>query len=537
MQTSLFEREVAKIEAMRPLRVRQLQALVDVRKAIAEGHKHIVLQAHTGWGKTLWASHVIASALHKGKRPLFTAPAISLIDQTLEAFEAEGIHDIGVMQAQHHRTNPNAALQIASVQTLIRRALPEVDLVITDEAHEIFDAFYALLDNEWKDKIVIALSATPWTRGMGLHYTKLIIGGTLQDAIADGYARKYKIYGPPVDVDRESIPLEKGEFKEQAAATAMSDATIIGNVLEHWKEYSTGDKTFMFCVNRDHAKEQMEAFQDAGIPFGYIDANTPQGVSDSERGTRKHIFAQMRAGEIAGIGSVGCLIRGVDEIVHNIVDLALTNSEMRHVQKWGRMRTGDPNAIYTGFDHAGNNQNLGAFWDIHHDTLDTRAPGDRKQAYEEEYKPAKPRKCGKCHTLVPAGSRVCPSCSEKLPLHSGVTVKDGRLVEIGTGPKKPPINKKHQQWYSELLHVSRKAGYKDGWAAFKFQAKFGIMPTGLKPRGKSSTSDEVKAFVKEQRKIYLESKSAKQSQDRTSMSGVCRGCGGTSDRLCGHPCY
>lgn len=503
MQQSLFEREVAKTEAMRPLRPRQLQALADVRQAIAEGHKHIGLQANVGWGKTLWAAHVSAASLHKGRRPLFTCPAISLIDQTLASFEAEGINDIGVMQAQHHRTNSKAALQIASVQTLLRRDLPDVDIVLVDEFHEVFDGLNAFLAGVWKDKVVIGLSATPWTRGMGLQWTKLIIGGTLQDAIADGYARKYTIYGPPVDIDRAAIPIEKGEFKEANAATAMSDATIVGNVLDHWRQYSTGDKTFMFCVNRDHAKEQIEVFQDAGIPFGYIDANTPQGVSDNERGTRKHIFAQMRSGEIAGIGSVGCLIRGVDEIVHNIVDLALTNSEIRHVQKWGRMRTGDPNARYTGFDHAGNNQSLGVFWDIHHDTLDMRQPGERAEAYKDEYKPAKPRKCARCHTLVPAGARACPTCSERLPLHSGVTVKDGRLVEIGSGPK---VNKEEQRFYSELLHVGRKAGFKDGWAAFNFQAKYGKMPTGLKKRGKSSTSDDVNQFVKEERRIYLESK-------------------------------
>ena len=37
----------------------------------------------------------------------------------------------------------------------------------------------------------------------------------------------------------------------------------------------------MFCVNREHAKEQMGAFIDSGIPFGYIDANT--SIPDRKR--------------------------------------------------------------------------------------------------------------------------------------------------------------------------------------------------------------------------------------------------------------
>ncbi len=498
-QPTLFEQEVARTEAMRPLRPRQIQGYTDVRAAIVEGHKHIGMQANTGWGKTLWAAHIIAASLKRGKRPLFTCPAISLVDQTLAAFEAEGIHDIGVMQAQHPRTNRNAALQIASVQTLLRRAPLDVDLVIIDEFHEQFDGLNELLAGAWKDKVVIGLSATPWAKGMGHHWSKLVIGGTIQDAIADGFARTFPIYGPPHDIDRESIGVSKGEFEEAGAAAAMTDATIVGDVLTEWKERSSRDKTFAFCVNRDHAKAQMEAFQDCGIPFGYIDANVPQEE-------RRRIFDKMAYGEIAGIASVGCLIRGVDEIVYNILDLQPTKSEMRHVQKWGRMRTGDPNAKYTGFDHAGNNQNLGTFWDIFHDTLDVRLPGERGEAYKEDYKPAKPRKCPSCHTLIPPAARACPSCKERMPLYPGVTVKDGRLVEIGSGPK---LNKEHQRWYSELLHAGRKAGFKDGWAAFKFQAKFGIMPKGLKPRGKTTVSDEVKMFMAEQRQLYLAEKKAR----------------------------
>lgn len=506
----MFEREVAKHDTMRPLRPRQIAAITAIKEAVREGHRRIVLQAPTGFGKTLTAAHIIAAALKKGSRPLFTCPAISLIDQTLKSFEAEGIYDIGVMQAQHARTNGNASVQIASIQTLMRRERPAVTFVLQDEMHEVFDGFNEMLDSEeWRDIIVIGLSATPWTRGLGLRWTKLIVGATMRDMIDEGYAREFTIYGPPKDIDREHLTVSKGDFEEASAAAAMSDATIVGDVLKEWKERSSRDKTFAFCVNRDHAKAQMEAFHDAGIPFGYIDANIPAGVSDNEKGSRKHIFAQMRHGEIAGIASVGCLIRGVDEIVYNILDLQPTKSEMRHCQKWGRMRTGDPNATYTGFDHAGNNQNLGVFWDIHHDTLDTRKPGERAEAFKEDYKPAKPRKCGKCNTLVPAGARACPTCSERLPLYPGVTVKDGRLVEIGSGPK---LNKEHQRWYSELLHAGRKAGFKDGWAAFKFQAKFGIMPNGLKPRGKSETSPEVKQFMDEQRKQYLESKAASQSE-------------------------
>ena len=41
------------------------------------------------------------------------------------------------------------------------------------------------------------------------------------------------------------------------------------------------------------------------------------------------------------------------------------------------------------------------------------------------------------------------------------------------------------------------------------------MPKGLKKRGKSAISDDVKQFVKEQRQQYLEAKAAAQSAARS----------------------
>lgn len=501
MQQSLFEQEVEIQDTRRPMRTRQLTGIKKIFESIREGHKHIGFQAPPGFGKTRIAAELISMGLHKGLRPLFTCPAISLIDQSLKSFEYEGIRDIGVMQADHIRTNHSATVQIASVQTLLRRSLPDVGLILIDEFHERFDGLDALLAGPWSEKIVIGLSATPWSRGLGLHYSDLVIGATFRDMMEDGLAREYTIYGPPKDIDRDAIGVDRGEFKEAGAAAAMSDSTIVGDVLKEWQERSTGEKTFAFCVNRAHAQKQMEAFQDAGIPFGYIDANTPVGDRDSERGTRKHIFAQMKHGEIAGIASVGCLIRGVDEIVYNILDLQPTKSEIRHVQKWGRMRTSDPNATYIGLDHAGNNEALGLFTDIFHDTLDTRTPGEKAEAYKEDNKPAKPRKCPKCNTLIPPGARNCPTCKERLPLHTGVTVKDGRLVEI---KPKPKPTKEQKDWFRELIWIGKKAGHKESWAAMSFKEKFGILPFELHDmttRGKRPT-DDVKHFVRDKKKEF-----------------------------------
>ena len=101
-----------------------------IRKSLAKGNKRIVCQMPTGAGKTLTAAKIIDGALAKGNRCIFTAPAISLINQTIDAFISEGITDVGAMQANNPMTNPLAKVQVASVQTLSRREIPSAKVVI-----------------------------------------------------------------------------------------------------------------------------------------------------------------------------------------------------------------------------------------------------------------------------------------------------------------------------------------------------------------------------------------------------------------------
>ena len=118
-----------------PLRAWQERTVPLIREAVKEGHRRIVVQSPTGAGKTLLAAHLFANSIGKSKRPMLTVPDITLVEQTLHSFERVGITDIGIIQAQHERTDFAAQVQIASVQTLIRRELPEVDFVMIDEVH------------------------------------------------------------------------------------------------------------------------------------------------------------------------------------------------------------------------------------------------------------------------------------------------------------------------------------------------------------------------------------------------------------------
>src|SRR5882672_10974130 len=182
---------------MKTLRQDQIELLVEVKEAIEEGLRRIMVQAPTGYGKTLVASTLLGKYRDEGKKVMFVVPALSLIEQTIGVFNSEGLHDIGVMQAHHIDTNWDMPIQVCSVQTLSRRTLPTSDIVMIDEAH-IFFKFYEkwFLDPAWADIPFVGLSATPWTKGLGAWYQRLIIGSTIGESIRQGILSKFKIFAP-----------------------------------------------------------------------------------------------------------------------------------------------------------------------------------------------------------------------------------------------------------------------------------------------------------------------------------------------------
>jgi Rad3-related DNA helicase len=67
--------------SLRPLRPHQERAIAELHRSLSSGRKRPMLQAPTGFEKTLLAAHVVASALGKGRRGAFVVPRKTLIDQ------------------------------------------------------------------------------------------------------------------------------------------------------------------------------------------------------------------------------------------------------------------------------------------------------------------------------------------------------------------------------------------------------------------------------------------------------------------------
>lgn len=517
MQLSLLEKNVG---ILHPLRGRQIPLIPAITEAVRQGHRRIIVQLPTGAGKTVVAAHLMQRSADKGRKPIFIAPAIALVEQTLASFEFQGISDIGIIQAQHHRTDWKSQIQIASRDTLVRRPLPEVDFVIVDEVHDMRDSLNDILASEaWRNKIAIGLSATPWSRGLGLHWDKLIIGATIRDMIEDGSPTGlcgFKVYAPAdaYEPNMADVKTIGGDFQDAGASRVMSDARLVGDAVENWLKRRQsgehpGDRTFLYGVTRAHAKCLMEAFSAQGVPCGYIDG-------ESSPDDRLKTLQRYRRREDKVLANVGVLITGVDEDVRCIVDCAPTKSQIRHVQKIGRgLRLAEGKDELLILDHAGNHTRpgLGLVTDIHHDSLDMRKPGDKSEAFEGEKPVPTPRKCFQCFAIMPPRSKLCPACGFVPPVTTDIVHEDGELVLLGSGKKAPKPKKDEKQiFYSGLLMMAQDLHFKEGWCSNKYREKYGVWPKGLQ-RIAIRPTKAVRDFVSESRKRYIASQKAAKSQE------------------------
>jgi superfamily II DNA or RNA helicase len=456
--------------------------------------------------------------MKKGNRVLFACPRISLVDQTLESFEEQGIRDIGIMQANHKRTDSSCKLQIACFDTLYSRDVPDFDFVILDEIH-LADARMWKLMERWK--IVLALTATPWKKGLGLHFSKLIVLSTISDMLE--YHEKdpsvglvpIKGIGPKPEFLREIEHLktgEDGDIQEDAAQHFMDKTEVVADIVDTWMRTRQegnhpGDRTFVFARRRITAVHFQEAFRAQGIKFDYIDAFTSN---------RSPIFKRFRAKESQGIVSVGCLSTGVDEDVRCIVDAAPRKNQADIVQALGRgMRPAEGKEFCYLCDHVGNANRYGWFADIFHETLDTTPPHIKGSAYEQKEEApqeVKRKQCSVCREFLPRGAFKCPTCGNQIVVDDTVTIA-GELVELRQAKaakkakkelaekeKAARAEKKKQRepqaFYSGLLDFAERRGFKDGWAQHKFFEKYGAWPDKLR-KVPMTPRKAVKEFIAE----------------------------------------
>lgn len=478
---------------MRELRKHQTDALHLLRQSLGKGNRKVMVQAPTGFGKTVLASHIVAGAIAKGNRVCFVVPALSLIDQTVQSFYDDGITDVGVIQADHPMTNPSMPVQVASIQTIARRDYNRMSfkLVVVDEAHVLYKAMIQWMA-DWNAIPFVGLSATPWTRGLGKHYDDLVVAASTQDLIDSNYLSNFRVFAPS-HPDLSGVRTVAGDYHEGDLSKAMQAGALVAGIVSTWKDKGENRPTLAFGVDRAHAKSIQANFQSAGITCGYIDAFTPLEE-------RQEIANDFHAGKFQIVSNVGCLTTGIDWDVRCIILARPTKSEILFTQIIGRgLRTANGKNDCLILDHSDTHLRLGFVTDITHKEL---CDGSKREAKTREAGEALPKECPSCAFLKAPKVHKCPSCGFAPERVTNVETVSGSLRELTK--RKEILNRKTSTWeksdfYGGLKTYARRKGYKSGWVANQYREKFGVWPNAFKDSPAVEPNAEVIGWIQHQR--------------------------------------
>lgn len=328
----------------------QSRAIDSARTKLAASIRRIILNAPTGAGKTVIATGIIHLALARGKRILFVAHRRELIDQCCEKLEAGGITDYGVIMAGSKRIRPDAPVQVASIQTLVRRQLPPADLIIIDEAHRAVSRSYLNVTANYPRAAVIGLSATPERldgKGLDQLFDDMVVVETVPNLIEQGFlVRPVGYEGPRPDLS--GVRTRRGDYDESELAEAMDRPKLVGDIVRNWKRLASGRKTVAFAASVEHARHIAKEFWAAGVPAAAIDGGM-------RREARESVLADWRGGQLQVVANCMILTEGFDFPELSCAILARpTKSESLYLQMAGRiMRTAPGKSDAVILDHGG----------------------------------------------------------------------------------------------------------------------------------------------------------------------------------------
>ncbi len=404
----------------------QQRAHEALRHGVRGGHRSQVLMAATGAGKTYLGLRLCHEALERGRRALFVCDRTILIDQTSETADRYGLTQHGVIQARHWRTRLHAPLQIASVQTLARRQWPEADVIVIDECHTQHSAWVEHVKTT--SAVVVGLSATPFSRGLGGIFSRVVNAATMAELVASHVLVPMRVMTcrrPDMSGARLT---SNGEWDERdAEARGMG---LIGDVVAEWIKHGENRKTICFGATIAHCEAICRAFNEAGIPAATFTSHT----SDAER---KALLSEYRKhdSDLRVLVSVEALAKGFDVTdVACVIDARpLRKSLSTAIQMWGRGLRAAPDTAKTDcllLDHSGNVLRFRSdFEDIYFGGLSELDAGEKLDR-EARSEPAEKevRRCPVCG-YTPFAKR-CMSCGHELRKHNTVEHEVGSMTEV-----------------------------------------------------------------------------------------------------------
>ena len=457
------------------IKLRQYQetAVKKIRDLFLKSIKSILLVIPTGGGKTVIFTYISQQASLRNKKVLILVHRVELLRQTSEALTKFGVAH-GMINPMY-TPNFNANVQVASVQTLIKRLnyLTAVnwypDTLIIDESHHANAGSWRKIVEYFSDSLLLGVTATPIRgdgQGLGINcgglFEEIVIGPSTSLLISEGFLVKPIVFSlPPAQrLDLSGVKTTMGDYNKNDLANLVDKPKIIGSAVEHYTKICPGVPAVAFCVSILHAEHVAQEFRNAGFRAYSVDGS----MDDDER---KKILDGLGNGYAQIVTSCDLISEGTDiPAIGCAILLRPTHSKGLYMQQVGRaLRTLEGKEFAYVLDHVGNVMTHGMPDADHEWTLDGEKKRKGKKNQQEEN--VRVQQCLSCFA-VHEPSPVCPQCGHVYEIKANIPKQiEGELMQITADmiqKKEKRIEQGKSNSLEDLRQLAKQRGYHPRWA-------------------------------------------------------------------------
>ena len=421
-----------------------------------------------GGGKTPMIAVILrVLALGGDLRALVVVHRREMVEHHYEHLIEWGIprDQIGVIMRADARTNPGVRIQVASIDTLSRRAKPEADIVVTDESHRDASPSRRRLRSLYPHAFHLGATGTPTrlgSRGLADDFDEMFVSASVTELIGWGYLSLPRVFSVPRErlPDLRDVRTVASEYEGRSLAHAVNQRALVGGIVEHRQRLAPQHRTAVFATSVEHSQHIVECFRDAGVRAAHIDWKVPPEA-------RKRLLRDIESGPLEVLSCVDILAESWNCLPCKcVIQARPTMSEGLHIQQSTRCMRPWSGVVPIILDHAGN---------MTRPSLRGTPQMDREWTLSTDRRPAGGRApcktCEGCGSVEPAGAHACSECGAQFEIASPVLEeKPGRLVELGITAKE-----READW-ERILAFAKKRDFPETWAAQVYRTKYGAAP-------------------------------------------------------------
>jgi len=410
---------------------------VNHNKAAAIGmrdHKHVIVQAPGGTGKTKQFVSIAWGAANKGQCVLILTDRINIYKQNIKEAKAIGINP----DTPDNLIIELGKVYVAMAQTLISRlylldqfqSLEKEVIVLVDECHS--GIFNIILDKLTNRKTA-GFTATPhfkWAKHLPKYYKACIPGEQIDWFIQNNWLCTYThISRGPKELESYLTKNSEGEYTNSSQENWFEKPGIYAGLSDDLRsEAAKYTKCMVFCASIKNAHKTYEELKAAGFncAIGHSNTKLLKSINTTEE---KEIekFRDLKSGcDI--LVSVSSYTTGFD---FPEVDLLMLyrafGSFILYMQSLFRANRKKPSMRFKVYDYGNNWKRHGLYyydrdWMSLWNQEPTKQASDKLDVYSV-------KECDNCGAIISLMARICEYCQYEQP-ENELELKVGVLLDI-----------------------------------------------------------------------------------------------------------